>query len=79
LPPAAARRTRVARLDWARRDTWPLDEGLFDVVFGSDLVYDAAVSPLLASAVAGLCKPAGHFLCVLNVRRSNARNGCRLS
>lgn len=35
---------------------------LFDVVFGSDLVYDASIGPLLASAVAGLCKANGHFL-----------------
>jgi len=103
LPPSVASYTSVERLDWANRDTWPLNHGnkkknssddggskgaaedrsstsgttnttttssndsedsLFDVVFGSDLVYDASIGPLLASAVAGLCKSNGHFLCV---------------
>ena len=62
---------RVSRLDWADEATWPSadtsspSEGggslraRFDVVIGSDLVYDESISPLLGEVVDGLIKNGG--------------------
>ena len=64
----------MAALDWADRGTWPAAAGgagawggghaRFDVVMGSDLVYDDAMAGLLGAAVEGLLKPGGHLVYV---------------
>ena len=54
--------SEVQALDWADRSTWPTEP--FDVVIGSDLVYEDAIAPLLAETVCGLLKPEGSFFYV---------------
>lgn len=60
-----SRTVEVAALDWAKPATWDLDSGaggsgggrasVFEVVVGSDLIYDDGMADLLATVVDGLC------------------------
>lgn len=57
----------AATLDWNKIETWPKSEGAvkrFDVVIGSDLVYDLELVPSLVSVVSGLLQDNGVFLYV---------------
>lgn len=50
----------VSTLDWGARRTYPA--GVFDVVLGCDLIYDAALVPLLVNCIDAILSPDGVFL-----------------
>ncbi|CAM9133122.1 unnamed protein product, partial [Phaeothamnion confervicola] len=63
---AGGRHVFVATLDWGDTSTWPVQrsgEG-FDFVIGCDLIYHKPAAPLLANAIAGMCRRGGTFLYV---------------
>ncbi|OEH80213.1 hypothetical protein cyc_03726 [Cyclospora cayetanensis] len=51
----------VLRLDWCDLSTWPKDETgdtkTFDIIVGSDLIYEASGVQFLVTAISGLLKP----------------------
>ena len=50
----------VHAMDWSLRSTY--SPGNFDLVLGCDLIYDAALAPLLVTCVDALLSPDGVFL-----------------
>ena len=52
-------------IDWMKAEEWPEDvRGAFDVIVGSDLVYDADLVPHLLGVILAMIKPGGKFLYV---------------
>ncbi|CDR93765.1 methyltransferase, putative [Babesia bigemina] len=71
-------RVRIHYLDWTKPDTWPRDEQgslqTFDIVIGSDLVYDAnLVEPLTNVIQATLSKAHGEVFYAFKQARDGAR------
>eukprot|EP01066_Platyproteum_vivax_P006495 Platyproteum_vivax@DN2283_c0_g1_i2.p1 len=65
----------VDKLDWLKDDTWPRkgDElRQFEVVLGSDLIYDAQQIPLLINVLDNLLMCGGTFLYGYHVERDGA-------
>ena len=46
-------------MDWSKKSTWPKDK--VDILIGSDLIYEKALVPLLATVVRDVLKPGGKF------------------
>lgn len=66
-------RVMAAALDWTDKKTWaPLLKawGKFDVIVGSDLVYDKSVVSPFVDVVDGLMKPKGRFLYATPTQRA---------
>ncbi len=69
------RRVQASTIDWLDRKTWPQPptplqqqkqtspqpQDRFDVVLGSDLIYQASAAPMLRNVIAGLLRPSGTF------------------
>jgi len=81
-------RVQASTIDWLDRQTWPQpplssskeqeqahhsQHQLFDVVLGSDLIYQASTAPMLRNVVAGLLRPGGTFYYVAPT--TNGRDG----
>eukprot|EP00921_Rhytidocystis_pertsovi_P014897 GHVQ01023907.1.p1 GENE.GHVQ01023907.1~~GHVQ01023907.1.p1 ORF type:complete len:648 (-),score=72.99 GHVQ01023907.1:1020-2963(-) len=64
----------VLPLDWCDKETWPKG-ACYDVLLGSDLVYDALmVKPLVSVIETLLAKPHGRLYYVYRMHRDGAKN-----
>ncbi|XP_061211020.1 EEF1A lysine methyltransferase 3 [Neopsephotus bourkii] len=72
--PGAGTRPRVRALEWGRdEDSFPRD---FQVVLGSDLVYDPASFPALLRALRHLCGPRSQALLSARTRGGDSGSRC---
>ncbi|KAM4644095.1 EEF1A lysine methyltransferase 3 [Amazona ochrocephala] len=72
--PGAGARPRVRALEWGRdEDSFPRD---FEVVLGSDLVYDPASFPALLRALRHLCGPRSRALLSARTRGGDSGSRC---
>jgi predicted nicotinamide N-methyase len=60
----------VRAVDWTKPETWPEDK--FDVILGSDLIYQKELVPCFVAMVRGVLKPGG---AVLMTARGTERDG----
>lgn len=63
-------KVEMRKLDWAKPDTWEGHVQAYDILIGSDLVYDKDVVPIFLNILKSLLRPSGTFFYTTAVDRA---------